>query len=207
MFTRRHRACAPLVFAVWALCGLSLGQAAASASSTVEDKARAAYTHGAALYQSHRFAEAAKAFAEGYKAKPHPAFLWNEALAYHALGDHARAIDAYKSYLQVCPTSATADRAAAEQALADEQQRLAAASAPPAPAPVAAAVAAGAAPAPALTHATDAATGGQSTEGSKIYRKWWFWTATGAAVAALAIGLGVGLAPGSTAPYREVSWR
>jgi tetratricopeptide (TPR) repeat protein len=41
-----------------------------------------------------------------------------------------------------------------------------------------------------------------------IYRKWWFWTATGAVVVgAVAIGLGVGLTQPGTEPYREVTWR
>lgn len=41
-----------------------------------------------------------------------------------------------------------------------------------------------------------------------LYRKWWFWTATGAVVVgAVAIGLGVGLSQTGTQPYREVVWR
>lgn len=41
-----------------------------------------------------------------------------------------------------------------------------------------------------------------------LYRKWWFWTATGAVVVgAVAIGLGVGLSQSGTEPYREVVWR
>lgn len=250
MFTRQHRAAVSLVVAltlapnVVPLGGLHLGPTSAgvvplvSAEETADVKAKQAYARGAELYKGHRFTEAAAAFTEGYSYKPHYAFLWNLALAYHALGDHPKAIQYYQSYLAVCPATATADRAAAQAAIADEQRGLEAQYQQPAarlatapktapttttptttttagptattgatatagtPAMVAATTTASASePAPALGHATE----GKSS--SKVWRKWWFWTATGAAVAALGIGLGVGLAPASPAPYREVTFK
>jgi tetratricopeptide (TPR) repeat protein len=203
MFTRQSRAAASLLVALcWVLAPGPASRGAgglAYAQSSAELAAKQTYTRGAALYHERRFAEAAAAFEEGYRAKSHPAFLWNLALSYRGLGEHAKSIEYYRSYLQACPKDAVADRAAAEAGIA-EQERLAAA--PPA-------VADGVgAPALLLGHAGEVPGPGRGSE-QKVWRRWWFWTATGAAVAATAvgIGLGVGLAPGSTAPYREVSWR
>jgi tetratricopeptide (TPR) repeat protein len=200
MFTRQHRAAVALVVAL--SLGPALGPAgtgraqAATAQEAAELKAKQAYSRGAELYKEHKFSEAAAAFTEGYGYKPHYAFLWNLALAYRALGAHDKAIDAYQRYLKSCPATATADRAAAEAAIVEERD-LQARGAP------AAAVADAA---PTLGHAgADEARSGSG----KVWRKWWFWTATGAALAAvgLGVGLGVGLSPGSTAPYREVTWQ
>jgi tetratricopeptide (TPR) repeat protein len=249
MFTRQHRAAVSLVVAltiapnVVPIWGPHLGPPSGeivpsvAAEELVDVKAKQAYARGAELYKAHRFPEAAAAFSEGYSYKPHYAFLWNLALTYHALGDPAKAIQYYQSYLAVCPASATADRAAAQAAIADEQRSLEtpatrlATAAKPAPVPAtaakpapgaataatatkpapgaataaaepAAATVATTEPAPALGHASE----GKPAE-SKVWRKWWFWTAAGAGLAALGIGLGVGLAPAGTASYREVTWR
>ncbi len=201
MFTRQHRAAVSLVVA---LClGPVLGlvhPGRALAAPVVEDaaelKAKQTYARGAELYKDHKFAEAAAAFNEGYGYKPHYAFLWNLALAYRAQGAHDKAIDAYQRYLKDCPATATADRAAAEAAIAEERGLLAQG------APAARVATA----APVLGHA--AADEGRPGE-TKVWRKWWFWTATGAALAAvgLGVGLGVGLSQGSTAPYREVTFQ
>lgn len=203
MFTRRHRAAVLLVVALG--LGAMLGLAdpgRALATPIVEDaaelKAKQAYSRGAELYKERKFTEAAAAFTEGYGYKPHYAFLWNLALAYRAQGAHDKAIDAYQRYLKACPATATADRAAAEAAIGEERGLLAQG------APAARATTASAAPV--LGHA--AADEGRPGE-TKVWRKWWFWTATGAALAAvgLGVGLGVGLSSGSTAPYREVTFQ
>lgn len=200
MFTRQHRAAGALVVAL--VLGPALGSAgsggaqAATAQESAELKAKQAYSRGAELYKEHKFSEAAAAFTEGYGYKPHYAFLWNLALAYRALGDHDKAIDAYQRYLKDCPATATADRAAAEAAIVEERGLQAGS---PPPAAVADAT-------PTLGHA---ATAEAHPSDGKVWRKWWFWTATGAALAAvgLGVGLGVGLSSGSTAPYREVTWQ
>ena len=201
MFTRQHRAAVALVLA---LClGPVVGVAdsgRALAAPVVEDavelKAKQAYSRGAELYKERKFTEAAAAFNEGYGYKPHYAFLWNLALAYRGQGAHDKAIDAYQRYLKACPATATADRAAAEAAIVEERGLLAQG------APAARVVG----QAPVLGHA--AADEGRPSE-TKVWRKWWFWTATGAAIAAvgLGVGLGVGLSQGSTAPYREVTFQ
>src|SRR4051812_20195290 len=118
MFTRQHRAAVSLVVALTLapnvlprLDPLRVAPSAGvvpvvSAEETADLKAKQAYARGSELYKSHRFTEAAAAFAEGYSHKPHYAFLWNLALTYHALGDHPKAIQYYQSYLAVCPASA-----------------------------------------------------------------------------------------------------
>lgn len=206
MFTRPHRAVVSLVVALSLGPVLAPGSAgrtaAAHAETSAELLAKQAYTRGAELYKSHKFAEAAAAFNEGYSYKPHYAFLWNLALSYHGLGDHEKAIESYRRYLKDCPVTATADRAAAEAAIADEQRALLAPAAVAAAAPTAGTAAAPAA-APAPGHAIEGKPGER-----KVWQKWWFWTATGAALAAVGVGLGVGLSSsGSTAPYREVTWQ
>lgn len=199
MFTRQHRAAVALVVA------LSLAPAlapsgekaawaetpAAPAETTPEAQAKLAYARGAEFYKARKFPEAAAAFTEGHRLKPHYAFLWNLALTYHALGDHQKAIDNYQAYLESSPPSAAADRAAAQAAIAAEQQSLSA-------------------PEPSVAVTQNLGHGSDSSNKpaeSKVWRKWWFWTATGAALAAIGVGLGVGLAPASTEPYREVTWR
>ena len=151
------------------------------AQATVQDPdqaAKQAYARGAELFKNRHFTEAATAFEEGNKLKPHPAFLYNLALTYRALGQPAKAIEYYEGYLRESP-SAT-DRATVEAAIAEEKRKL----------------------------ATSTVTKSEpSGEGAPFYKKWWFWTATGAAVVALSVGLGVGLSRPTTAAYREVTWQ
>jgi len=151
------------------------------AQATVQDPdqaAKQAYARGAELFKNRHFTEAATAFEEGNQLKPHPAFLYNLALTYRALGQPAKAIEYYEGYLRDSP-SAT-DRASVEAAISEERRKL-----PTEP----------------------VAKGGASSEGTPFYKKWWFWTATGAAVVALGVGLGVGLSRPQTASYREVTWQ
>lgn len=208
MFTRPPRARVSLVVALCLGLGLMTGLRESAAESAAELQARQAYARGAELYKEHKFAEAAAAFNEGYGHKPHYAFLWNLGLAYRGLGEHEKAIDAYQRYLKACPATATADRAAAEVAIAEEQRAMTAVRATA----TAAAPASSAAAPPAVV--STAADPGHASEGKpterKVWQKWWFWTATGAAaLAAVGVGLGVGLSSGSggTAPYREVTWQ
>ena len=197
MSTRQHRAAVSLVVAL--SVAPAFGPAfentswaeAARAEATLDLQAKQAYARGAELYKERKFTEAAAAFSEGHRYKPHYAFLWNLALTYHALGDSKKTIEYYQGYLASSPATATADRAAAQAAIATEQGSL---SAPE--------------PALALTANLSHGSEGPSPPAErKVWRKWWFWTATGAALTALGVGLGVGLAPTSTAPYREVTWR
>ncbi|MBL9043252.1 MAG: hypothetical protein JNM83_16695 [Myxococcales bacterium] len=143
-----------------------------------EQAAKQAYARGAELFKNRHFTEAAAAFEEGNQLKPHPAFSYNLALTYRALGQPAKAIEYYESYLRDSPQAT--DRASVEAAIAEERLKLPTAR---------------------------AAKSDSGAEGTPFYKKWWFWTASGAAVVALGVGLGVGLSRPTTASYREVTWQ
>jgi tetratricopeptide (TPR) repeat protein len=184
---------------VW--LGLALPAAAQGLS---DGQAKEAYQRGAQAYAKHQYSAAASAFEEGFRLKPHPAFLFNLALTHRAMGQPQQAISYYERYLEALPSAP--DRAQVEAAIADERRKL----------PAAAIATRKTAPAEAASASSSAAVGGLtstgrdagSTERTPIYRKWWFWAAGGAVViAAVGIGLGVGLQPGTVAPYREVTWQ
>jgi tetratricopeptide (TPR) repeat protein len=192
------------------LCG------AARADGLADGSAKEAYQRGAQAYAKHQYTTAASAFEEGYKLRPHPAFLFNLALTYRAMDKPQQAISYYERYLEALPNAP--DRSQVELAIADEKRKLAPTEkgAPPAPAPSpssspSSGSASAALPAAAVAVAPSAGTGrdGGSSERTPIYRKWWFWAATGGAavVAAVGIGLGVGLSQPGVAPYREVTWQ
>lgn len=204
--------------------GLLLGEslAVAGPASAADAQARDAFAKGEQLFKGGRYAEAIAAFEEGNRQKPHPAFLFDLALTYRAMGDPGRAIDYYRQYLKAKPDAE--DRAAIEASIAEEQAKLKAAGSAPAPTsppvltpastPAPAAMAAPApAPTPALAPEVAAVTAEKEAGPSPaksdrpIYQKWWFWTATGVGVAAVAIGLGVGLSQSGKDPYQEVIWR
>ena len=189
----------------WLALALAL-PGAASAQGLSDGQAKEAYQRGAQAYAKHQYSAAASAFEEGYRLKPHPAFLFNLALSHRAMGQPQQAIGYYERYLEMLPNAP--DRPQVEAAIADERRKLpATAIATRKTAPVEPTVqsAGGTAAVGGLT-----ASGRDSgtTERTPIYRKWWFWAAGGAVViAAVGIGLGVGLQPGTVAPYREVTWQ
>ena len=144
-----------------------------------EQAAKQAYARGAELFKNLHFTEAAAAFEEGNQLKPHPAFSYNLALTYRALGQPAKAIEYYEAYLRDSPDAT--DRASIEAAIVEERRKL---------------------------QITPQAKRESGAEGAApFYKKWWFWTATGAAVVALGVGLGVGLSRPTMASYREVTWQ
>lgn len=114
---------------------------AVSRADGTDDKAREAFDRGEKLFKSQKFTEALTAFEDGYRIKASPAFLFDLALTYQALGNSQQAIDHFRAYLKASPASS--DCPAIEAAIAAEQRKLdgrtpapAMASAPaPAPAP------------------------------------------------------------------------
>lgn len=202
-----------VVFGVWFLSA----QSAAHAEDAREASARKAFQRGEQLYKDQKYAEAAAAFEEGYRLKPSPAFLFDLAMTYRALRASAETIRYFQAYLKAQPDAS--DRSAVEEAIKEEQYKLKKAAAEP---PIAIAPPQ-APPPPAKTNDSAASKIGAKaplefekeagpplakTESPAIYRKWWFWTATGVvAASAVAIGLGVGLSQTGTDPYREVTWR
>lgn len=194
---------------------LSLFLCGSARADTISDgNAKEAYQRGAQAYAKHQYPAAATAFEEGYKLKPHPAFLFNLALTYRAMDKPQQAISYYERYLEMLPNAP--DRGQVETAIADEKRKLAALgkdtkdnekATPPASTQ-------GTALPEAAVATTGPATGtgrdSGSSERTPIYRKWWFWAATGGAAVVAAVGLGVGLGVGmqpGVAPYREVTWQ
>ncbi len=168
------------LFVVLLFSLVALGPSGAYATAADTDaQAKQAYARGAELFKNRRFTEAATAFEEGNKLKPHPAFLYNLALTYRALNQPAKAIEYYEGYLRDSPEAT--DRASVEAAIAEERRKL-----PEAPV---------------------AKSEPSQPEGKPFYKKWWFWTGAGVAVVALGVGLGVGLSRPTTAAYREVTWQ
>lgn len=205
-------------FRVGALGALALsvflcGSARADAIS--DGSAKDAYQRGAQAYAKHQYPTAAAAFEEGYKLKPHPAFLFNLALTYRALDKPQQAIGYYERYLEMLPDAP--DRGQVETAIADEKRKLASLDkdrdkekATPAPASAAQGTALPEAAVATTVPATGTGRDSGSSERTPIYRKWWFWAATGGAAVVAAVGLGVGLGVGmkpGVAPYREVTWQ
>lgn len=192
---------------LWLLAWLGLALPGVSSAQGLSDgQAKEAYQRGAQAYAKHQYSAAASAFEEGYRLKPHPAFLFNLALTHRAMGQPQQAIGYYERYLEALPNAP--DRPQVEAAIADERRKLpATAIATRKAAPVEPTVQ-GAGSGAAVGGLTATGRDSGTTERTPIYRKWWFWAAGGAVViAAVGIGLGVGLQPGTVAPYREVTWQ
>jgi tetratricopeptide (TPR) repeat protein len=183
-------------------------------SRAEEEQARQSFARGETLFRSQKYREAAAAFEAGYRQAPSPAFLFDLALTYRALGNSQQAIGYYQQYLNAQPNAA--DRATVESAIADEQRKLgAAAAAAPSAAPPAASSSVPKASFEPTAVAVDSSkepsvafSGSDQPVEKPVWKKGWFWAATGAVVVgAVAIGLGVGLSKFGTEPYKEVTWR
>lgn len=144
-----------------------------------------------------KFKEAAAEYEQLYEARPVPSLLYNIAQAHRLDGNAERALFFYKSYLRNSSTASNREevlgRIATLEKLVEQQRRPPNETAPlggqpevTAPArpvePAAVVIAAPVAPAPAKT---------------PIYRKWWLWTAVGAAVV-VGVGVGVGVSQSGT---------
>jgi tetratricopeptide (TPR) repeat protein len=67
------------------------------------------YEHAARAYDEHRYADAIALFQKADRLRPKPEFDFNVGLAYEDMGDPARALSSYRSYLRRKPDAA--DRA------------------------------------------------------------------------------------------------
>jgi hypothetical protein len=108
--------------------------AAASPATAEEAAVRQARRHmeeGQEYFLQERWEDAATSFMTAYELRPHRAFLYNAALAYHRLGSAQEAVDLYVRYLEEAPGSA--DRAEVEENV--RLLRRAIAAAPTAPPP------------------------------------------------------------------------
>src|SRR5688572_26189693 len=67
--------------------------------------AERAFQRGSAHFNLGEYAEAVLAFEEAYRLQPLPLLLYNIAQSYRYLGDHAKALTFYKTYLREDPRS------------------------------------------------------------------------------------------------------
>ncbi|MBI5482304.1 MAG: hypothetical protein HY906_25845, partial [Deltaproteobacteria bacterium] len=129
----RSRICPSLAILAAVLCGTpAFGQGEAAPSRAELDRARKAYTEGAAAYQLGKFDEAAKRFEQSYRIMKFPTMLFDIAQCYRRLYettktlDHLKkAVDLYQAFLREAPPNA-GKRPAAQQLVIQLQKTLAA---------------------------------------------------------------------------------
>src|ERR1700694_2874684 len=73
---------------------------AARAQDAAEDT-KVMFERGMALYALGKYAEAAPLFERAFELKPDPALLYNAAQAHRFMGEKARALELYQSYLRL----------------------------------------------------------------------------------------------------------
>jgi tetratricopeptide (TPR) repeat protein len=174
--------------------------------------AREHFHRASAFFDLGRFDEAAREYEAAYESKNDSALLFNVAQSCRLGGNHAKALQAYRSFLRRDPnapiSSEVRQRIAELESLVEAQRQ--AATQPPsgtlAPAGTKTAVngdtseAASIAPSPsaAARSANIVAPPNPMTKPPRqpLYRKWWLWTAVGVAAA----GVIVGVSLAATAP-------
>jgi tetratricopeptide (TPR) repeat protein len=161
------------------LITVSLWAAAAAASPKAakdsrEMQAREAFAAG-------QYQQALDIYVKLYAEKLHPNFLRNIGRCYQNLGDPDRAISSFREYLRKARKLAPGEREEIDGYIREMQQlqqtRAAAAAPPVDPAPVPAA-----APAPAAPPVQLQAVAPPPAPAPPVYRRWWFWSAIGAAL-------------------------
>jgi hypothetical protein len=100
------------VAAFMVLSGAWAAPAFAEGSGDVRE-ARRHMEAGQEFFLQEEWQSAADEFMAAYNSRPHTAFLYNAALAYHRLGDATHALELYRRYLQDAPESR--DRADVEE--------------------------------------------------------------------------------------------
>lgn len=119
---------APLVLCaclgVAAVPGGAAAQPQPPASGRAIETARARYKEGAQAFQQKRYKDAIDLFLEADRLASSPAFAFNVAIAYEAMGDTANTLRWLRTYLRRAPDAA--DRAAVEERVRTHEQKLAA---------------------------------------------------------------------------------
>src|SRR4051794_39944823 len=100
---------------------LTAGVARANAPSATDlELAKAHFHTGQIYYQNGRYPDAAREFEEAYRLSNKADLLFNMGKSYDGVGDHARAMTAYRRFLAEVPNSA--DRATVEARVAGLQR-------------------------------------------------------------------------------------
>jgi tetratricopeptide (TPR) repeat protein len=132
---------------------------------------------GSSAYNLKHFTEALVMFQRAYRENQNPAYLFNIAECERQLGSFEMAAKSYRAYAEQSPEAPNRDEATSLAAQMDDAA-VTAQTRPVAPVVVA----------PPLVTV-------EQPERTPIYKKWWAWTAVGAAVVVgVAIGVGVGVA-------------
>jgi tetratricopeptide (TPR) repeat protein len=176
--------CLALIVISIALVALSVVTAAPVArAQDISEGQRAAgealLTSGKAAYRAGNYSEALRSFQQALARLGRPAIYEDIGDAAGRLGDHQRAVDAYREYLGAI--SGAADRAEVERKIKVQERALAEAGggAKPDLSPTAAANTAGEAPAPEQTAEPASPAAAKTDGGGEL---WWLWAGIGAAV-------------------------
>lgn len=146
--------------------------------------------------QAGRYGEARRLYEAAYALRPDPLLLYNLGRVQHKAGRPADAAGYYERYLAAGAEGSETNRRKTEQFL--EQARKEAGISTPT---IQAVSPSTAVPSPASQPTVSTGSTGiepsaaSGTEQPKpLYKKWWLWTAVGAAAVGIGVGLGVGLA-------------
>jgi hypothetical protein len=157
------------------------------------------FERGMALYALGKYAEAAPLFERAFELKPDPALLYNAAQAHRFMGEKARALELYQSYLRLygnrIPNHDEVVRLVEQlkQAIASEQQ---AATSPPVGTQPPEQTPAVVAPAPVFTPAP-VAIQVSAPDKKPLTRRAWFWGVVGGGAALVLTGVIVGVVVGT----------
>lgn len=155
--------------------------------------AKAHFAAGLRHFNLAEYEQALGEFKEGYRSKPDPVFLYNIGQCHRRLGHTEDAITFYRSYLREAPDAKNRDeverRIGELESLRDAQNASITSSATtkPRPSPTSQAaqeraVAEASIPGPGAGIDLDARTEAPAHSARPIYKRWWFWAATGAVV-------------------------
>jgi len=113
------------------IAGLVLLLGSAPAAEASRQRSRDLYRKGMAEYVLEHWTSAIRLFEAGFREQPEAAFLYNIAQAHRRAGRPADAVHYFRKYLDFKPNAA--DRREVEQAIAEQEELIAAASAPAPP--------------------------------------------------------------------------
>jgi tetratricopeptide (TPR) repeat protein len=168
-----------LVFTVLALSSTAAAQ---ESDPSLDNEARALFEAGAEAYNAARYDAALRYFEQSYELSRRPGLLYNIGASADRLQQSARALEAYRAYLEALPDAN--NRAAVQRRIAFLESL------------------------PADGGAADVEPSGPSEPGAPADRggsgdvtgEWWFWTL----IAALVVGAGVGITAGVVASSPQV---
>jgi tetratricopeptide (TPR) repeat protein len=184
---------------------LTIALTLASASAD-ESPAKRFFLSGQKHFDLGEYADALHDFKEAYRVHEDPVFIYNIAQCQRLLGQNVDAIRSYKSYLRRSPEAP--NRSEVEHKITALEE-LPVQTTPAVTTPVTPIVTT---PVPTTPTTTEPATvtvvaAAPPHERQPVYKKWWLWTAVGAAVVVgVGVGLGVGLSRSSTPQFPAVSF-